>query len=127
MISYKYPFESGLISYMKEVIREDNPHTEYCANAKLLWYRGWETAKAAKGHYIDLIFDERDPKNSPFVEIEIFGSSVTIGKRFHLENGLTKLRISNLDIIMAGYTQAGKDLIKNEITSEEINNYINAG
>jgi len=28
---------------------------------------------------------------------------------------------------MAGFTQAGKDLIKNKITSEEINNYINAG
>ena len=49
---------------------------------------------------INIIIDESDPQNPIFVEIENDqGQSITIGTREFTDCGLTKLRVTILDIV----------------------------
>jgi len=62
---------------------------------------------------INIILDEKDPQSPIFVEIENDkGESINIGKRSAGSDGLTKLRISSVDLKGVSKDTANKDLLE---------------
>lgn len=83
-------------------IKQRRELEELCGRPDTEAWREAKNKPESNDYSINIILDESDPQSPLFVEIETDdGSSINIGIRETLDDGLTRLRITATDIIEA--------------------------